>query len=182
MSAQPHRQHQSDFGSPAADHRASETDGARAAALRAANINPTTGLATDYLNHFNEAIMLLEMIPTMPECAGDFLSWQPMSYAEHFIASNFKGRDLAIAAYNEARGEVRMPFDEICATMTSILTAIREAVEGSTRDVTKMRLAEQAVNWLKPMVAKAGGIINGVSEAEAEEAQPQSDVDLIMSN
>jgi hypothetical protein len=32
---------------------------ARIARLRAANINPRTGLATDYLNHFNEAIMLL---------------------------------------------------------------------------------------------------------------------------
>ena len=35
-------------------------DEARAAKLRAANINPRTGLATDYLNHFNEAIMLLQ--------------------------------------------------------------------------------------------------------------------------
>ncbi|MEO8318885.1 MAG: hypothetical protein ABI561_11235, partial [Bradyrhizobium sp.] len=42
---------------------------ARAAQLKAANINPRTGLATDYLNHFNEAIMLLEMVPDMPECA-----------------------------------------------------------------------------------------------------------------
>lgn len=37
--------------------------------LRVANINPRTGLATDYLNHFNEAVMLLEMVPDMPECA-----------------------------------------------------------------------------------------------------------------
>jgi len=58
----------------------------RAAELRAANINPRTGLATDYLNHFNEAIMLLEMIPDMPECSGDFLEWRPLSYAEHFHA------------------------------------------------------------------------------------------------
>jgi hypothetical protein len=55
------------------------TDEARAERLRAANINPRTGLATDYLNHFNEAIMLLEMIPDMPECAEDFLGWQPLS-------------------------------------------------------------------------------------------------------
>src|SRR5271167_4922918 len=75
---------------------------ARAAALRAANINPRTGLATDYLNHFNEAIMLLEMIPDMPECAEDFLTWSPLSYCEHFMASNFKARDLAIEAYEQA--------------------------------------------------------------------------------
>ena len=75
---------------------------ARAAQLQAANINPRTGLATDYLNHFNEAIMLLEMIPDMPECAEEFLDWQPRSYREHFTASNFKARELAIEAYDSA--------------------------------------------------------------------------------
>ncbi len=59
-----------------------------AAELMAANINPRTGLATDYLNHFNEAIMLLELIPDMPDCYELFLEWQPLSYAEHFIKSN----------------------------------------------------------------------------------------------
>jgi len=68
-------------------------DEVRIARLRAANINPHTGLATDYLNHFNEAIMLLEMIPDIPESVEDFLRWRPLSYAEHFTASHFKARD-----------------------------------------------------------------------------------------
>ena len=59
--------------------------------LRAANINPRTGLATDYLNHFNEAVMLLEMIPDMPECAEDFLGWQPLSYRRAFHGVQFQG-------------------------------------------------------------------------------------------
>src|SRR5271154_3504977 len=86
---------------PGPDHEA------RAAKLRAANINPRTGLATDYLNHFNEAIMLLEMIPDMPECAEEFLDWQALSYREHFAASHFKARDLAIEAYDAADAGVR---------------------------------------------------------------------------
>src|SRR5256885_12606449 len=86
-------------------------DEARAAVLRAANINPRTGLATDYLNHFNEAIMLLEMVPDMPECAEDFLTWTPLTYAEHFWASNFKARDLAIEAYECADPKVRANFE-----------------------------------------------------------------------
>jgi hypothetical protein len=179
MMASPLKKPAPDFESPAAN---GSIDAARAAALKAANINPKTGLATDYLNHFNEAIMLLEMIPAMPECAGDFLSWQPLTYAEHFVASNFKGRDLAIAAYNEAPRSIRVPFDEVCATMTSILMAIRDAVAGSHQDVTKMRLATNALAWLKPLVAKAGGMINGVSKADTDDARPQSDVDMIMSN
>src|SRR3974377_591246 len=91
-------------------------DEARAAKLRAANINPRTGLATDYLNHFNEAIMLLEMVPDMPECAEDFLAWSPLSYAEHFTASNFKAKELAISAYESADPEVRAEFDQMTET------------------------------------------------------------------
>src|SRR6266576_6723308 len=101
---------------------------ARVAQLRAANINPRTGLATDYLNHFNEAIMLLEMIPDMPECAEDFLSWRPLSYREHFTASNFKARELAIATYDSADEHVRAEFDNITSVMTSILTAVSAAM------------------------------------------------------
>src|SRR5580693_6494395 len=123
------------------DPRTGPKDEARAAQLRAANINPRTGLATDYLNHFNEAIMLLEMIPDMPECSEDFLGWQPLSYSEHFTASNFKARDLA-----------------------------REA----TQDKTRATLAEQATGWVKPLVALAGGIING--------AGAEADVDYIMTH
>src|SRR5881397_1833223 len=99
-------------------------DPARAEQLRAANINPRTGLATDYLNHFNEAVMLLEMIPDMPECAEDFLAWHPQTYREHFMASNFKARDLAIQAYDSTDAIIRAEFDNITTAMTSILTAV----------------------------------------------------------
>ena len=143
-------------------------EAARAAALKAANINPRTGLATDYLNHFNEAIMLLEMIPDLPECADDFLRWRPLSYAEHFIASNFKARDLAIAAYEAADPEIRAEFDHITGTMSSILTAVGEAMGQVQQDATRAKLAVQATNWLKELVAAAGGIINGGTEANVD--------------
>jgi hypothetical protein len=141
---------------------------ARAAELRAANINPRTGLATDYLNHFNEAIMLLEMIPDMPECAEDFLAWRPLSYAEHFTASNFKARDLAIHAYESADARIRAEFDNITNTMTSILTAVSTAMREVSQDKTRAKLADQATIWVKPLVALAGGIINGGTEADIE--------------
>jgi hypothetical protein len=143
-------------------------DEARAARLRAANINPRTGLATDYLNHFNEAIMLLEMIPDMPECAEDFLGWQPLSYCEHFTASNFKARDLAIEAYDSADQGIRAEFDSLTSAMTSILTAVGAAMREAKQDKTRATLAEQATGWVKPLVMLAGGVINGSTEADVE--------------
>jgi len=136
--------------------------------LRAANINPRTGLATDYLNHFNEAIMLLEMIPDLPECAEEFLAWQPLSYREHFMASHFKTRELAIEAYESADSAIRTEFDDITTTMTSILTAVSTAMREVNQDKTRATLAEQATGWVKPLVALAGGIINGGSEADVD--------------
>ena len=143
-------------------------DAARAELFEAANINPRTGLATDYLNHFNEAIMLLEMIPDMPDCAEDFLGWRPLSYAEHFTASNFKARDLAISAYQSADPVVRAEFDSLTSAMTSILTAVSAAMRDARQDKTRATLAQQATNWVKPLVAMAGGIINGGSEADVD--------------
>ena len=140
--------------------------------LAAANINPRTGLATDYLNHFNEAIMLLELIPDMPDCYELFLEWQPLSYAEHFIKSNFTGRDLAIAAYEAARPEIRTEFDAMVDKMKQILVTVGDAMRTVQQDTTRARLAEQAAAWVKPMIGTAGGIINGRDE--------QSDVDSIM--
>src|SRR5579863_6019347 len=147
---------------PAADHSA------RAELLSAANINPRTGLATDYLNHFNEAVMLLEMIPDVPECAEDFLGWQPLSYAEHFTASNFKARDLAIEAYESADPAIRAALDNTTSAMTSILTAVGAAMREASQDKTRARLAEQATTWVKPLVMQAGGIINGDPEADVD--------------
>ena len=158
---------------PTPPPRTGPIDEARAALLRAANINTRTGVATDYLNHFNEAIMLLEMVPDMPECAEDFLTWSPLSYAEHFWASNFKARDLAIEAYELADPKIRTEFDKVANTMTSILTAVGSAMREARQDKTRATLAEQATGWVKPLVALAGGIINGATEA---------DVETIMSN
>lgn len=150
--------------------------------LSAANINPQTRLATDYLNHFNEAIMLLEMIPDMPDCASEIFEWQPLSYCDHFRATNYKARDLAIAAYDTVEPATRAHFEHLTGTMSSILVAVRDAMKEATRDETRAKLALQATEWLKPLVAATGGIINGVSEAEEFEAAPQDDVDYIMSH
>jgi hypothetical protein len=137
------------------------------ATLKAANINPRTGLATDYLNHFNEAIMLLEMIPDMPDCATEFLEWRPLSYAEHFIGSNFRARDLAIEAYESADPDLRAEFDHMTGIMTNILTAVSEAMR-DVQDSARAKLAAQALSWLKELVQATGGIINGGTEGNVD--------------
>ena len=81
------------------------------------NISEATLLASDYLNHFNEAIMLLDLLPTTPECIVELIGWEPLSYEEHFAASHFKEKDLAIAAYQAAEGEIEALSDRHTSTV-----------------------------------------------------------------
>jgi hypothetical protein len=54
------------------------------------NINESTLLATDYLNHFHELVMMLEAVPADGhEFAQDMLAWRPLTYEEHFSESGF---------------------------------------------------------------------------------------------
>jgi hypothetical protein len=147
--------------------------------LAHANINPATGLATDYLNHFNEAIMLLEMLSSCPDCLNDFLGWRPVSYREHFLASRFKGRDMAIAAYDAADPNVRSCLDTLAGTMTAVLEATRAAMRADMPPEAAAALADRAAAWLKPLVARAGAVINGDADASLPNV-PQAVVDGLM--
>ena len=151
------------------------------AQLEGTNINSVTCLATDYLNHFNEAIMLLEMLPMAPECKEDFLAWAPMSYCEHFAASNFKHRDLAIAAYAAADQAYRNELDEITRHMTGILTATRRGMERQLSTRTVVVLADSTARWLKPLVARAGSVINGelVGGVTTDDTAAQATIDAL---
>jgi hypothetical protein len=150
-----------------------------AARLAGTNINPTTGLATDYLNHFNEAIMLLEMLSSCPDCRDDFLTWRPLSYREHFAASGFKSRSLAIEAYDAADPSLRGCLDALAGTMTAVLEATRAAMNADMPQHTAAALAQDAAAMLRPLVARAGAVINGDADAGTS-SSPQAVVDGLM--
>jgi hypothetical protein len=129
--------------------------------LAKANINPNTGLATDYLNHFNEAIMLLDLVATVPECLEDLRAWGPMSYQDHFHGSRFKDRELAVAAYNAADPIARADLEKLADAMTDILLATRDAMMVDGCAVKTGAEATKAAGQLRALVAEAGAVING---------------------
>ena len=152
------------------------------ARLRAANINPTTGLATDYLNHFNEAIMLLDLLPETPECIVELIGWEPLSYEEHFAASHFKDKDLAISAYEAAEPIARVRLDELADTMNALLVATCEAFQRRASLEAATALAAETAARLKPLVARAGAVINGYDIEHSEDmttGEQQATVDAL---
>lgn len=151
--------------------------------LTQANINPVTGLATDYLNHFNEVVMLLELLPAMPECRADVLAWQPLSYAEHFMNSHFAAKELAVRAYRAAPASARGTFDTLTAAINSEVHAVQVALEDAGAEEVAS-LAPAAAARLRPLIAEAGGVIHGhdiapSADSRPEDASSQADIDAL---
>jgi 5-carboxymethyl-2-hydroxymuconate isomerase len=146
-------------------------------ALNTANINPRTGLATDYLNHFNEIVMLLDLLPAMPDLREEVLSWQPVGYCAHFETSQFRERELAVEAYMLAPARYRRAFDTTIDVLNGRVRAAQAAIltlmpEGACREVARLTVE------IRTLIARAGAIVNGgiaFTEATSETAQDAID-------
>lgn len=152
------------FVPESADEIAGGPQGLTPSRLSEANINPRTFLATDYLNHFNEVIMLVELIPSMPEVAEDVLDWVPKSYIEHFGESKFREKELAVAAWHAARPSVRAALGAVVVELEATIHEAKDLVRGVT--LTSPEFAEMANILIhtrfRPLIDRASSIINGV--------------------
>lgn len=141
------------------------------------NINSITLLATDYLNHFNEIIMLIEMIPDLPECIEDVAAWAPKSYQDHFRGSGFSDRELAVAAYDHVPAHYRVPFEQIIEKLDALLLGLsaRLAAAGRSGNQQEMLAVTYHSPELRKLVEQAGAIIN--CEAHGHD---QADIDAVL--
>jgi len=142
------------------------------------NINEQSLLATDYINVFNEVIMLLEMVPDMTECLDDIRDWQPVSYVEHFERSCFADKELAIMAYEHSPKEFREPFDQTVDLLNQLIArsidrADRAVAAGDQMALCDMVLA--SVQDLHRLVDITGAIVNGRQTTLA-----QQDIDSLL--
>lgn len=142
--------------------------------LLAANVNPVTGLATDYLNLFNEAIMLFEMGLDMPDMAEELADWKPRGYVEHFDKSGFEMRDVVISAYHHAPADTRCAFDETCAhALSAFDSSINILLSSNLEDPEAQADLRNRLEDMKALVIEMDSHIHG--RAESNDLQDQVD-------
>ena len=100
----------------------------RAAAL----VNPASGLANDYLNIFNEIVMMIDLLPEMPDLAGDIGAWSPVTYRAYFARSTLAGRERALSVYDQLDPGFRRTFER----RASDLSRAARAACGNVLDAT----------------------------------------------
>ena len=142
------------------------------------NINEQTLLATDYLNHFNEIVMLLEMIPDMPDMFDEAKGWQPKAYKDHFLESSIADRELAVEAYDFVPTKFKGPFEQTIAQLDRLVSSSVDRLEQDLSDGNVDLARENAAalsKILQRLIDVAGGIIHGSAKS-----MDQADIDVLL--
>ncbi len=160
--------------------------------LEAANINPESFLATDYLNHFNEIVMLFEMVPDMPDMLEDCYEWSPKDYCDHFMDSGFAAKELAVEAYEKCPAPVRAAFDAVISELNSLIESTLNglrAVGAHERGFTPQSrlLLEARTIEMQACLGKMNRLIHAKFDEnlikqthyELENIQSQDDIDAL---
>lgn len=135
--------------------------------LEGTNIHSTSFLATDYLNHFNEVIMLLEMAIDMPDILEDATEWKPKSYEQHYRDSLLGEKELAIEAYAASPPQFREPFDarvnELNEMVLSTIEQAQEVADDPEPNVL-ISLLESNISELRRTAESIAALVNGASD------------------
>jgi len=133
-----------------------------AQALMAINVNLSTGFATNYLNHYVEILLLLEMLPSMPEAIDDISLWKPMDYAEHVRQSGLSNSELVLEAFAHSDPKRKDFLRDVTHEVdTEVLRYINQAQEAVARGDKEQTLAIslEAKEVLTPMLEKISSVI-----------------------
>ncbi len=137
-------------------------------------VHPQTGLATDYLNHYNEIVMLIELIPSMPDCVADARHWAPKSYVEHFRDSGLSIAGEVIDAYTQVPPDSRHAFEQTTAELDGFLSqAVAQIVSTAERGDNQhlSLMTEETLIAARSMLGRLNGIIHGF-DARGRATQP----------
>ena len=132
--------------------------------VQGTNINDLTLLATDYLNHFNEVVMTIDMVPDMPELLEDAHAWKPKTYQDHFRDSSVADKDLAVEVYAHVPPRFKEPFETTVAQVNDLILStvdilVADSVAGNA-DMLRENASLRS-RMIQKLLDTAGAIIHG---------------------
>lgn len=144
-------------------------------------VNPASGLANDYLNLFNEIVMLIEQLPAMPELIDDILQWRPVTYQTYFANSILPGRTSALEAYRALDAAFRHDFEAVVADLDrravgAVVTIRRQhKMHGGCTSPAMAEICARAGEALREILLKATDLVNHGTRVARESEQERAD-------
>ncbi|MCO4053128.1 MAG: hypothetical protein HEQ16_03525 [Bosea sp.] len=141
-------------------------------------------LSTDYLNHFAEALMLMEMAADHPLLVHELANWTPTTYLAHFDDSGLRCADVALAAYHELDAASRRAFEALCSAMDRLVATVVLTLDEIKDPAEALPIVMIAAAAFRNLLARATGFINSGGDmacAAYDKVELQDVIDRIMS-
>src|SRR3954452_22880587 len=137
-------------------------------------------LSNDYLNHYSEALMLIEMAAADPGLACELAQWRPLDYRAYFKASPLRRAAEALAAYERLSDAQRAAFEALTQAMDAVATAAIAGLQPPCAAAEAALIAEATLPPFRRLVARAASFLNSGGEniahaSEVEAAQAAID-------
>lgn len=144
-------------------------------------VNPASGIANDYLNRFNEIVMLIEQLPIMPEFIDDIMAWRPTTYIDYFKNSNLPGSLTALEAYEKLDHGFRRRFEALVeeldhrATGSVAMVRIKFKHRANDNGAALSEACERAGASIRDVLDRAAMLVNHGTDVETYAVQDRTD-------
>lgn len=129
-------------------------------------VDPASGLASDYLNHLYEPLLILEHLDSDPDLLDDLAEWQPRSYMRHFDRSGRSDRDVVLDSYRGAHPGIRTQFDALAREAGEALaTALPNLLDKARGGDDVAQHAAVLAGMLRRYIQALDSIIHGRDQA-----------------
>jgi hypothetical protein len=97
-------------------------------------VNPKSGLANDYLNVYNEVLLMIENLPIMPEIIDEIINWKSISYKTYFENSKLTESQIALGKYINLHQEIKKEFDGMISKIDETTQSVINQLKNNTKE------------------------------------------------
>jgi len=140
-------------------------------------------LSTDFLNRYNEALMLIELAVDDNTAVDDLKSWRALGYREHFAISSLRCAPSALAAYDAVVPARRAGFEELCRTMARLVATATALLAEKRPGLEPTTIVAVAGEALRRQIGRATQFINAngkIDIGSVESRALQDEIDALL--
>jgi hypothetical protein len=145
-----------------------------------AGLGSHSGLSTDYLNHYSEILMLIEMASEDESIVAEIAGWQPIGYREYFLKSPLRHAASALAAYDRLGTEPRAAFARQMEALDKLTQAAILALQPPCHRQNVLLIAEAIGPAIRRQIDRAAAFLNSGRCVPRESDDTQAIIDRLI--
>lgn len=119
-----------------------------------------TGLSTDYLNHYSEVLMLIELAAFDEAVVEELSQWQPIGYRDYFLRSPLRRAGSAIAAYDALEAGPRIAFEQTIQALDKLAQGAILALQPPCHPQNVIVIGEVIGPGIRRLIDRAAAFLN----------------------